>query len=279
MCAHYNGPVEGRPNAWKHGGGVSSQRGGLWRANNRGRPTTYGVSSYYGDRRRTGGFSKNDLGYTNFGLNATTLTQSATCASSTWDPGMRDGTVVAVGAIGLVPQGDGPTTRDGKVQILKSMEIKGWVWHPGNNAGGAAIESLGHVSLYIVLDTQTNGSAFNSADCFENPLSSLGATVSTAMPFRKLEWNKRFRVLKELHISLNTNTMGVLAGPNFYHQTHAVPFHIYLRWPKGIEINYDPSSTTGLNTDVRDNTIHLCAFPSQSLEYNLQYTGRCRFKR
>ena len=192
---------------------------------------------------------------------------------------MRDGTVAAPGGIGLVPQGDSPTTRDGKQQIIRSLEIKGWISHAGNNAGGATIENLGHVSSTRYNDTQTNGSAFSTSDCFENPMSSLGASVHTALPLRKLEWNKRFRVLKELHVSVNVNHMAVLAGPNFYHQAQAVPFHIFLKFPKGLMINYAPSATTGTISDVRDNSLHICAFPSQNNEFNISYIGRARFVR
>jgi len=103
------------------------------------------------------------------------------------------------GQFALIAQGDGPSERDGRNCVIKSIEMRLILnYLPVNTGTGACI-----VTMYVVEDTQTNGAAAAFSSVFVNGVSPTGAV--TAYP--NLETQPRFRILKKWDISMHSNVL------------------------------------------------------------------------
>lgn len=164
--------------------------------------------------------------------------------------------VPATGQVALIPQGDTESTRDGRLAVIKSIQIRGnLLFEPGASAAGVC-----QAFLYVVLDTQANGAAAAVTDVFT------GTNLSTAL--LNLNNSGRFRILKKFNYNF-TSTAGVSTAYN--------PMVKQLEWYKRCNIKMDWSSTTGAITEIRSNNIFLIAGASQGDDL-VTFTGNTRLR-
>jgi len=166
------------------------------------------------------------------------------------------GEVPATGQLTLIPQGDTESTRDGRIAVIKSVQIRGQALL--NPSTGAAAAEVAY--LYLVLDTQCNGAAAAITDVF----------TSNAMATNLLQLNNsgRFRIMKKWVLPFNAG-----AGVTTAYNNVIIPIEFY----KKCNIKVDWSSTTGAITEIRSNNLFLCAgmAPSDDL---VSFTGTCRLR-
>jgi len=138
-----------------------------------------------------------------------------------------------------ITQGDGPSSRDGRKAVIKSIQIRGYMYFvPAATATASAL-----VNMWLVLDTQTNGvAATANSDLFTSN------AFATAM--LNLDNSGRFRILKHWNLAFNSNAGATTAFNNVvkpieYYQTCNIPI--------------DWSSSTGDISEIRSNNLFLCA--------------------
>lgn len=216
---------------------------------------------------RTGGFVGLEKKFYDTTYGGTVAT-SANAAAGEADPG--------TGALCLnaVSQGDSESQRDGRQIAMNSITIKGSLVM----VTGDAILSFGetpNVSVYLVLDKQTNAAQCQSEQVFENP--SATAVLNT-MPFRNLENSERFRILKSVHIPAS-DFIGASGGNGTTMDQGGtqVSFSIYKKL-NGMKVNYISGATGSLISAIADNSLHVIAYMNNpAFTCNLNYQARLRF--
>jgi len=201
----------------------------------------------------------------------------------------------ASGALNAIAQGDGPSDRDGRQVTLKSVHIRGQIKVPSLAFDPSAPGAQGtgfSVKFVLLLDTQTNGAQFNAEDVFVDPTD----VDLDAFTFRNLQYQKRFRVLKDLMIPVPPATMSPAAytSENNTPTTEnngditaivaagrSVPFEVNHEF-KGTGRNELQTIYTGNAANVStisDNSLHVMALVSETLGVTavLQYVSRVRF--
>lgn len=148
------------------------------------------------------------------------------------------GEVPATGQLALIPQGDTQDTRDGRLAVIKSIQIRANLdWNPG-----ALTDASAGYFVHVVQDTQANGAAAAVTDVF----------TSTALGECLLNLNnsRRFRILKTMSGVMNPDA-GVTTAYNVVHKQLEcyIPCNIKMDW----------SSTAGAITEIRSNNIFLIA--------------------
>lgn len=97
--------------------------------------------------------------------------------------------IPTTGQLSMIAQGDDANSRDGRQVIIKSLQIHGQLaYAPAAGVIGAVVPTS--VSLWLCLDTQTNGAAATPADVI---------TVTGTTPVnwvKNLDNDKRFQILK-----------------------------------------------------------------------------------
>lgn len=212
---------------------------------------------------RTAGYLGIELKFYDKGVVANAFASSANCSGGELDPSPTT-------CFTTISQGDGESNRDGRKATIKSLYLKGMVVIPSQpNQAGAERADL--CFLAVVLDTQTNGAQLNSEDVYTNPG---GDASGCAVPFRNLQYSKRFKILATRLITLHDPNM-TYDGTNIEQAGYTKPFKINL--PNlNIECNY--SNTTETIANSTDNSIHIIGFTnSTGLGPMITYNSRTRF--
>ncbi len=176
-------------------------------------------------------------------------------------------------SLNTVTQGDGESQRDGRKITMKSIMVEGTIT-VGLLAAQSTAKTSAQIFIALVLDTQTNGALLNSEDVFTNP----GANAETAaMPFRNLQFTKRFKVLATRKFSIGnpnmTNDTGSTGGVISNGLTKR--FKIFKKL-NNIQVLF--SNTTETIANITDNGLNIVAFcTSTSLTPKLSYSSRLRF--
>lgn len=169
-------------------------------------------------------------------------------------------------------QGDGPSDRDGKRIVIKSVQIKGLVTVTHVEGAVDVLGAATHVFVALVQDTQTNGAAMNSQDCFKN---TTAAAAGAASPIRNLLYASRFRVLKEWSLDVTPKTLAASAANAYYWNGTFAAFECYL--PLDIPVNFTAGTGSDV-TNVVDNSLHMVAYcTSTAASPLLHYNARIRF--
>ncbi|AUM62034.1 capsid [uncultured virus] len=176
-----------------------------------------------------------------------------TAVSFTFD---ATGEIPATGQLTLIPQGDTESTRDGRMAVIKSIQVRGVM----ELAPAAGAFAAGVAYMYLVLDTQCNGAAAAITDVFTSNV------MSTNM--LNLANSGRFRILKRWVVPLKA-TAGVTTAYNLDHK--AIEFY------KRCNIPVVWSSTAGAITEIRSNNIFLCA-GSKTLDDIIDFIGTVRLR-
>jgi len=217
---------------------------------------------------RTAGFLGLEKKFFDTALEATAIGSSATCASGEVDPTLP---AVAGTMISTPAQGDGPSDRDGKRIVVKSVQLKGVCKLPPVEA---AADPPQPVTMFValVLDTQSNGATLNSEDVF---LNTTAQAANCVVPNRNLLYGSRFKVLKSQVFDLRHNTLVATAANAFSWSGGEETFDWFL--PLDLPINFK-EATTGVISNVSDNSLHMIAFVSNTAPgATLSYNARIRF--
>lgn len=173
-------------------------------------------------------------------------------------------------------QGDGESERDGRQIAMDSINIKGVV-SIAAQADQTAGDVVPDVFIALVMDKQTNGTQMNSEDCFANPG---GDAFLAAQPFRNLEYQQRFTVLKTVHISsqrIAGAIQPVYDGTNIEQQGVTVPWSMYVKL-NGKKVNFISGQTSSVVAAIADNSLHVIAYASStSMNPAITYASRLRF--
>ena len=186
--------------------------------------------------------------------------------------GELDPTGSSVLCLNAVAQGDGPSERDGRSIRMISLQIQG-TFSASQQINQSAMDPGTTFTLWVVHDRQTNGAQMNSEDCFTNPAAS---SLTAPMPFRNIEYNKRFRILarRTWHIP---PMPGTYDGTNIEQAGDVIPFQFFVKLNK-MPVNFKAGTTTGVVANIIDNSIHLIGFStSNDLVVTVAYNARLRF--
>ncbi len=139
-----------------------------------------------------------------------------------------------------IPQGDGPSTRDGRKIVLTSMQWQGTVNIVATSVPGEASDT---VRMLVLKDKQTNGALPSVTDILVN---------ANWEAFKNLVNKNRFVTLIDKYVSIAS--MGAfgdgttnIALPNEKH------FKLFRKL--NVPIEYDESATTGVIATITTNNI------------------------
>lgn len=206
---------------------------------------------------RIGGFLGIEKKFVDYEYDAAVV---QTVASSEADP-------ATALCLNVTAQGDGPSEHDGRSQRALSVEIKGQVTWSATDA--ATPSEPGYVRILVVHDRQTNGAQFNAEDVLDDPTD---ADLDT-LAMRNVEFEKRFRILKDIIVKKPNNGSFVWDGTSAPSEAAYAPFKIFCKL-NGMVTNY--TSTTAAIANIKDNSIHVMAIGEGGAAV-LRYISRVRF--
>lgn len=215
--------------------------------------------------RRTGGYRGIETKFIDSWLTAAAITSPTDCTGGERDPSTQQ-------CLNGITQGVGESNRIGRRFRMQNISIKGIVETTKQTNLTTDPGFAPTVSLWLVLDKQTNETQLNSEDVFVNP--SANGRLATECHFN-LENKDRFIILKK-----KTMTFGIPNGYNDAAGTGAYgsnvrTFSMYKNL-KGLRVN--TSGTTNTIGNITDKSLHLIAFTnSVSLAPLLFYNARLRF--
>lgn len=220
---------------------------------------------------RTGGFLGIEVKFLDAPKSITALTAPTGATGGELDPSS-----VVVGCLSAPAQGDGPTNRDGKKIMMKSIFINGMI-SIDQKTGQSTSDIAPSVFLALVLDTQSNGAQLNSEDVFTNQNA---AAITATVPQRNMSFVSRFKVLKTWKYQFPTfnmaNDTGATGGIVQAGQT--MPFEISKKFKDGIPVNFTTALTSADIANVIDNSLHLIGFVNDVTAVpNISYNSRMRF--
>lgn len=146
-------------------------------------------------------------------------------------------TDASTGLINLIPQGDTQSTRDGRQCTIESIQIKGVIeWNPTT-----ALPATGATYMYLILDTQANGSTPVVLDVV--------TSTDLSRAFMNLSNSKRFKIIKKFVHTWNPPAGDPTTALNY--MTRNIDFY------KKCNIPLEFSSTTGALTEVKSNNLFM----------------------
>lgn len=214
---------------------------------------------------RTGGFLGIENKYVDYSVSAQAL-------ATAWTSGELDPATAL--CLNTVTQGTGQSQRDGRVQTVNAVHIKGFLQ-------AAATESITTppsdmlVRLALVLDTQTNAAQLAAENVFDP------AANNDVDSFRNLEYTKRFQVLKDkmIRIPVAAATQNEGAANLFASGAVRIPFKFNHVFKKPLKVRYSDSASPATIAEITDNSLHLVGVYSSAYSEapTISYDSRCRF--
>ncbi len=213
--------------------------------------------------RRSGGF----IGLENKFLDMSVVDKTIGNATA-WTGGEADPTTLD--CLNAMATGDTESTRDGRVIHLTSLFMKGNVRRP-TQVDQTTGSTASNCFLALVLDTQTNGAQLDSENVYVNP----GSDVTTnSMPFRNLQYSKRFRILWSKRIVMPQQVQ-VYDGTNIENGSSQRQFNIFHKFRRPMKVTF--TGVTGTVGVIGDNSLHFVAMCNTTV-LKLDYNARLRFK-
>jgi len=166
-----------------------------------------------------------------------------------------------------IPQGESATQRVGNHIRVQSLQLRGAL-KLKSASGAASTEAAVITRMVVYIDHQCNGKDATAAEL-------MGLSGGTGTPgwadFRNMANNKRFTILSDKFVELNTNTMS--NGSNDISAEKTAHFQLY----KKLDLPIEYDNTTGEIGGTRDNVIGVMFCASGPLgQYKL--SSRVRFK-
>lgn len=193
---------------------------------------------------------------------------------------MQNGLInpTAIRLINTVAVGDGPQNRDGKTIVIDTIVLEGVVqWAAHTLPTYPAKFPL--MFMALVLDTQTNATAFDTAVGFVNPT---GDDDGCVYPLKNLFNATRFQTLKVWNFSRkvqNSTPYNSGEGTDFYLTGDAEKFSCYLK--VNIKTGFNSvTPTVQTVASITDNSLHMVAWQNtddQALRCTVSYNARIRF--
>lgn len=212
---------------------------------------------------RIGGFIGLENKFYDTSLAASALTTPGDAAGGEHDP---SATIV----LNSVIQGNGESNRDGRNIKMNSVHLNGLV-SVAAQINKTAADAGSIVTIALVLDQQTNGATIASENVYKNQ--SASGTLA-ASPFRNLEFVKRFKILKTIHVTMPPVPISY-DGTNIEQAGQQKPWRMNVQLG-GMVTNY--SGTTETVANIVDNSLHVVAFCSNLDQVPLlYYNARLRF--
>lgn len=192
-------------------------------------------------------------------------------------------TFLCLNAVGT---GSGESNRDGRVQMVRSLHIRGVVYNQGGETQSNPINDV-YVKLAVILDKQTNKAQFAVTDIFND--SSVTTSNKALLYFMDLQNTARFRILwsKIILIPCGTNMTSApsdMSGTTttIDHSTGGLAryFSVNLKFKKPIRVNYvDDDADIG---SIADKSLHLIGVglntPQAGTEVTAHIQYRCRVR-
>lgn len=177
--------------------------------------------------------------------------------------------VLTGGELNNIAQGDDASNRNGARVLLKSVQVEGFVEVPPQ-ADQTSADASCMVFVALVMDTQTNGAALNTANVYANP--SANAAL-TPLPVRNILFSKRYKVLSVQRLDFDTPNL-TYDGTNIELGGAIKHFSMYRKM--SLPVQY--SAGTGVITSIVDNSLHLvCGTNSVALVPTLSCNTQIRF--
>jgi len=182
-----------------------------------------------------------------------------------------------ISCLNAIPQGDGPTNRDGSAATIDSIFIQGYCNFQEFTETGSAITLFNpvHIRLALILDTQCRGAELNAEDVY----GAAQATTAQAVhaPLRNMSYTTRFKVLAEKLVRIGINPIGVdgtsrmCAGDDKHWQMR-------YDFKGGLRVRYLVGGTTEAVANITDNALFLIANASYNSTVTGCYSSRIRFR-
>lgn len=198
-------------------------------------------------------------------VNAATIggPAGATVTAAMQDPG-------GIQCLNAPVQGTSQTTRVGNKYNITSIQINGLVYlNPEANA--TAAEPAYKVTIAIVWDKQTNAAQMASEELWINPS---GTAAGLANPLRNLLYSKRFKVLKQIVLTLRPQTMSY-DGTNMEQGGEVAPWEYYHEFKKPVVV--ECRGNAGNVTDIVNHSFHVVATCNVEDVTTMFYNARVRF--
>lgn len=173
--------------------------------------------------------------------------------------------------LNAIPEGNGPSERVGRMARMDSLHIRGIA---RMSSSEASIRQGTAFRVIVFVDHQTNGAAPSMTDLLVQPTNPTSIWPSGGMDqleFTNLEWKKRFSILSDKMLSLNSNTAisTVLCGAKVVHFEQMIDL-------KGLQVTFNGPS--GYLSTVTDNSIHIAFVSNETLVIKASYVSRLRFR-
>lgn len=181
----------------------------------------------------------------------------------------------ASGLISTPARGDGPQDRHGRRILLKNLQLSGVVYKAAEPVMFAPpVTMIAYIA--VIADTQTRGAQATTGQVFTNDMDDIAALVP---PFRNMEFNSRFQVLKHETLALGRGTPftidDTVVPAEFSWAGDIQNFNWYL--PLDYIVTFNGDSTDNV-TSVQDLSLHVvAASTSGGNALKLWYKSRIRF--
>lgn len=176
-------------------------------------------------------------------------------------------TIPDTDGLALPAQGDGPTQRDGRVFYVHSLHLRARILL--NDFASAAARSDTIVRLVLLWDTQTNVTATNPSNVYEN-------NGDPLEQFRNLEYSSRYIVLKDRVVTIKRSVVWNTSTSQYVGQEQEVFVKMNKSFKNPVKVR-----TTGTTSDVSsiaDNNFVLIACTAGGTDtVNVIWQSRCRF--
>ncbi len=153
-------------------------------------------------------------------------------------------------ALCQVAQGDQENQRIGRKIMVSACYFRGRV---RIKSTAVPTDTSEYVRLLLVEDKQTNGAIFLTNDLFDT---TAPASAKNVFAFNNLSNKDRFKVHYDQQFCVSTMGGGIAAS------TSSAEFTVCIDWfkkfPRPIEIEYDPSLTTGAISTIRSRNLVFC---------------------
>jgi hypothetical protein len=184
----------------------------------------------------------------------------------------------AENCLNAIAEGSTEETRNGRKILMKSIVVKGSVRWVADTVIPSSPVADSSVRLYLMLDTQTNGTQAGTNLQFINPG---GSQDTVVVPFRDLAHSDRFRVLKTALLNDHNRVtvaaqFNEAAGAGSF--TDVAETTRYFEWyvPLNIPVLYKDDGNTVAS--IVDNSLHMIALTDENSRVpRLTYHARVRF--
>lgn len=204
-----------------------------------------------------------ELKFFDTSLAVTSIANAATMVGGELDPTTLD-------CLNSMAQSDTSSGRFGRFINMKSIKVSGRLQFAGQE-GIVNPPSLPIVTLFLVMDKQTNKVQLDSEDVFTNPGSSI---VLLSNLFVDMENTDKFQILDSIKVPMVTQV--TQAGANDYsHASAEAVFHLNYKWKRGKRVLFVGSAGTVAN--IADNSLHVVGFVNANTEVDVTYNARLRY--